>query len=183
MRLDRFLRDSLTGDMHHFDPYLFDVIGRGNGSLISAVLARYPNMRGILFDLGHVVGRTKDNLKSVGLAGRCNIFEGSFFESIPGGSRRLTLPPHHSRLDRPAVCPDSRLLPQSDSRHWQATDRGLRGSRRQRTVLVQRHGHHHARLPRRPRTRRSPVPVTSDGGWLRTQVYYADNIGDQCGGR
>lgn len=61
-------------------------IGGGNGSLIAAVLARYPNMKGILFDLGHVVGRTKDHLKSVGLAGRCNIIEGSFFESIPAGA-------------------------------------------------------------------------------------------------
>ena len=26
MQLDRFLRDSLTGDMHHFDPHLFDVL-------------------------------------------------------------------------------------------------------------------------------------------------------------
>ena len=30
-------------------------IGGGNGSLLSSVLARYPNMKGILFDLGHVV--------------------------------------------------------------------------------------------------------------------------------
>ncbi len=34
-------------------------IGGGNGSLISAVLARYPKMHGILFDLGHVVGGPK----------------------------------------------------------------------------------------------------------------------------
>jgi uncharacterized protein YcbK (DUF882 family) len=25
-QLDRFLRDSLTGDMHHYDPHLFDVL-------------------------------------------------------------------------------------------------------------------------------------------------------------
>jgi len=36
-------------------------IGGGNGSLLSAVLARYPNMKGILFDLGHVVGRAKES--------------------------------------------------------------------------------------------------------------------------
>ena len=61
-------------------------IGGGNGSLISAVLARYPNMMGILFDLGHVVGGTKENLKAAGLAGRCNVIEGSFFETIPAGA-------------------------------------------------------------------------------------------------
>jgi len=61
-------------------------IGGGNGSLISAVLARYPNMTGILFDLGHVVGRAKENLKAAGLAGRCNVIEGSFFETVPAGA-------------------------------------------------------------------------------------------------
>jgi O-methyltransferase domain len=61
-------------------------VGGGNGSLISAVLARYPNLHGILFDLGHVVGRAKENLKSAGLAGRCRVIEGSFFESIPAGA-------------------------------------------------------------------------------------------------
>jgi O-methyltransferase domain len=61
-------------------------IGGGNGSLIAAVLARYPNMKGILFDLGHVVGRAKENLKAAGLDGRCSVIEGSFFETIPGGA-------------------------------------------------------------------------------------------------
>ena len=32
-------------------------IGGGNGSLLTAVLRRYPQLRGILFDLGHVIGR------------------------------------------------------------------------------------------------------------------------------
>jgi hypothetical protein len=61
-------------------------IGGGNGSLISAVLARYPNMKGILFDLGHVIGRAKEHLQAAGLAGRCSVVEGSFFESIPAGA-------------------------------------------------------------------------------------------------
>ena len=61
-------------------------IGGGNGSLISAVLARYPNMQGILFDLGHVAGRAKELLKAAGLAERCIVIEGSFFESIPAGA-------------------------------------------------------------------------------------------------
>jgi len=58
-------------------------VGGGNGSLLSAVLARYPNMKGILFDLGHVAGRAKENLKAASLADRCSVLEGSFFETIP----------------------------------------------------------------------------------------------------
>jgi hypothetical protein len=61
-------------------------VGGGNGSLILAVLERYPNMRGILFDLGYVTGRAKENLKAADLADRCKVMEGSFFEGIPGGA-------------------------------------------------------------------------------------------------
>lgn len=61
-------------------------IGGGNGSLLSAVLARYPNMKGILFDLGHVIGRAKDKLKAAGLAERCTVIEGNFFQNIPAGA-------------------------------------------------------------------------------------------------
>jgi precorrin-6B methylase 2 len=61
-------------------------IGGGNGSLLSAVLQRYPAMKGILFDLGHVVERAKANLQSSGVAERCTVIEGSFFEAIPGGA-------------------------------------------------------------------------------------------------
>jgi O-methyltransferase domain len=61
-------------------------IGGGNGSLLCAVLARYPHMKGILFDLGHVVGRAKEKLKAASLAERCVVMEGSFFDSIPSGA-------------------------------------------------------------------------------------------------
>jgi precorrin-6B methylase 2 len=61
-------------------------IGGGNGSLISGVLKRYPAMRGLLFDLGHVMGRAKANLEAGGLAERCSVMEGSFFETVPAGA-------------------------------------------------------------------------------------------------
>jgi hypothetical protein len=66
-------------------PVLAD-IGGGNGSLISAVLQRYPEMNGILFDLGQVTGRARENLQASGLSSRCSIQEGSFFESVPSGA-------------------------------------------------------------------------------------------------
>ena len=61
-------------------------IGGGNGSLLAAVLRRYPQMRGILFDLGHVVGRARSGMQALGLEQRCSVIEGNFFESIPGGA-------------------------------------------------------------------------------------------------
>ena len=61
-------------------------IGGGNGSLLAGVLQRYPQMRGILFDLGHVVGRATESLAQAGLAARCQVIEGSFFDSVPAGA-------------------------------------------------------------------------------------------------
>jgi hypothetical protein len=61
-------------------------IGGGNGSLLASVLARYPKLQGILFDLGHVVTRARESLKQSGLAERCRVIEGSFFEAVPPGA-------------------------------------------------------------------------------------------------
>ncbi len=58
-------------------------VGGGNGSSLIGILGRYPAMRGILFDLPHVVERARANLEAAGLAGRCEIVGGSFFKPIP----------------------------------------------------------------------------------------------------
>lgn len=60
-------------------------IGGGNGSLLITVLAKYPKMRGILYDLAGVTERAKANLQA-GLADRCQVIGGNFFESIPTGA-------------------------------------------------------------------------------------------------
>jgi hypothetical protein len=61
-------------------------IGGGNGSLLGAVLERYPQMRGMLFDRGHVAERARRSLGERGLSDRCEVLEGSFFESVPAGA-------------------------------------------------------------------------------------------------
>jgi hypothetical protein len=61
-------------------------IGGGNGLLLTAVLRRYPQMHGVLFDLGHVAGRARPGLAAQGLEQRCAVVEGSFFEAIPAGA-------------------------------------------------------------------------------------------------
>ena len=43
-------------------------------------------MKGILFDLPHVIERAKDPIEAAGLANRCELVSGSFFESIPQGA-------------------------------------------------------------------------------------------------
>jgi ubiquinone/menaquinone biosynthesis C-methylase UbiE len=61
-------------------------IGGGNGSLITAVLQRYPKLQGLLFELGHVVERTRENLKAKGVDNRCSVIEGNFFKDLPSGA-------------------------------------------------------------------------------------------------
>ena len=57
-----------------------------NGTVIAAILNRYPNMKGILFDLPHVIERAKTNLASAGVADRCQTLSGNFFEAVPSGA-------------------------------------------------------------------------------------------------
>ena len=61
-------------------------IGGGNASLMIGVLQKHPNLKGLLFDLGHVADRGADNLRSAGLADRCRVERGDFFASIPQGA-------------------------------------------------------------------------------------------------
>ncbi len=60
-------------------------IGGGNGTVLGAVLKKYPAMKGILYDLPGVIERAKKNLADAGLATRCQTIPGSFFESAPPG--------------------------------------------------------------------------------------------------
>ena len=66
-------------------PVLAD-IGGGNGSLLTGVLRKFPAMRGILYDLSGVTERAKAGLQTAGLAERCQVIGGSFFESVPEGA-------------------------------------------------------------------------------------------------
>lgn len=61
-------------------------IGGGNGSNLIGVLQRYPAMKGLLFDLPHVVGRAREGLVRAGLGDRCRVVEGDFFATIPEGA-------------------------------------------------------------------------------------------------
>ena len=63
---------------------LVDVAG-GHGSVLAGILEKYPQMRGILFDLEHVVAGAKPRLERLGLAGRVQLASGDFFQTVPTG--------------------------------------------------------------------------------------------------
>jgi hypothetical protein len=64
-------------------------VGGGNGALLASLLAKYPEMQGILFDQPHVVANADDILRHV--ADRCRVVPGSFFESVPEGGDAYVL--------------------------------------------------------------------------------------------
>jgi hypothetical protein len=61
-------------------------VGGGLGTNLTAALGRYPAMRGLLFDRPHVVERARPVLEAAGVAGRCAVAGGDFFEAVPGGA-------------------------------------------------------------------------------------------------
>ena len=61
-------------------------VGGGEGGLLATILAANPALRGVLFDLPHVVAAAGALLKRAGLADRCEVVGGSFFETVPKGA-------------------------------------------------------------------------------------------------
>lgn len=60
-------------------------VGGGHGALMASVLERHPAMRGVVFDLPHVIEGTKKALQAGGLDARCEAIGGDFFAAVPGG--------------------------------------------------------------------------------------------------
>jgi hypothetical protein len=62
-------------------------VGGGNGSLLAAILKANPKLKGVLFDLPSVSARAKQDrhVTAKGIAERCTLESGSFFEAVPKG--------------------------------------------------------------------------------------------------
>jgi hypothetical protein len=93
-------------------------VGGGNGNGIAAVLQRYPNVAGVLFDLPSVI---QDGGSALGEhATRCELVGGNFFETVPEGDVYLLSHVIHDwdrercitilRNCREAMFPEGRIL-------------------------------------------------------------------------
>jgi hypothetical protein len=60
-------------------------VGGGRGALIRAFLRAYPKATGILFDRPPVIEALSRSIEAMGLANRCHLVAGDFFETIPAG--------------------------------------------------------------------------------------------------
>lgn len=61
-------------------------VGGGEGALLATILSANPMMRGVLFDRPHVVAEAGPLLERAGVASRCEITAGSFFDAVPAGA-------------------------------------------------------------------------------------------------
>ena len=63
---------------------LIDIAG-GQGRLLAGVLQNNPSMRGILFDLPHVIAGARDIVGGTSVSDRVEFVTGDFFVSVPAG--------------------------------------------------------------------------------------------------
>jgi SAM-dependent methyltransferase len=61
-------------------------VGCGNGTVLLATLKRHGGLRGVFFDLPHVVERAEAGIKAAGLGNRFEIAKGDMFEAVPPGA-------------------------------------------------------------------------------------------------
>ena len=60
-------------------------IGGGQGLMIASLLFRYPQCRGIVFDLPQTQIQATKIIEDYGITDRCQFIAGSFFDNIPTG--------------------------------------------------------------------------------------------------
>jgi hypothetical protein len=63
---------------------LVDVAG-GHGMLLTSILQKHREMRGILFDLPHVIEGARPVIEAAGVTDRCATRSGDFFKDVPAG--------------------------------------------------------------------------------------------------
>lgn len=60
-------------------------VGGGKGALLAAILKANPGVRGMLFDQPAVIAGAQARIAAEGLAERCRLVGGDFFEAVPPG--------------------------------------------------------------------------------------------------
>lgn len=60
-------------------------VGGGSGNLLGTILKAHPDLRGVLFDRQHVAAEAESRLAAEGLADRCQVVSGDFFQAVPEG--------------------------------------------------------------------------------------------------
>jgi ubiquinone/menaquinone biosynthesis C-methylase UbiE len=60
-------------------------VGGGRGTLMAAILRKYPQARGVVLDLPHVIELGRRHIDDQGFKDRCDLVAGDFFKEVPAG--------------------------------------------------------------------------------------------------
>jgi hypothetical protein len=95
-------------------------LGGGHGTLLTAILRGQPDLTGTLFDQPDVIDGALGTLEQAGVADRCQLVAGDFFESVPSADAYLLAHVVHDWPDaeatrilgncRRCIAPDGRLV-------------------------------------------------------------------------
>ena len=61
-------------------------VGGGDGSLLLSLLRHHSSLLGVLFDLPHIIAGAESRVDASGMAPRCEVTGGDFFDSVPAGA-------------------------------------------------------------------------------------------------
>lgn len=83
--ISRGQKDSITSQYDFSAVRTVVDVGGGKGTVLADLVAKHSHMRGVLFDQPHVVPEAAELFKTAGVADRCEIVAGDFFQEVPCG--------------------------------------------------------------------------------------------------
>jgi hypothetical protein len=87
-----FADGAVTSILDAYDFSAIDTLidlGGAHGHLLTSILARYPAVNGIVFDIEPMLDGARSRLQREGLADRCQAVTGNFFVEVPPGDAYL----------------------------------------------------------------------------------------------
>ncbi|MQA12068.1 MAG: methyltransferase [Pseudonocardiaceae bacterium] len=73
----------------HYDFSQFTTVtdvGGGDGTLLTAILKRHPDLQGVVFDTAEGAAPAAETVRAAGLSGRCTVATGDFCDAVPAGA-------------------------------------------------------------------------------------------------
>ncbi len=86
VNLTRPVAQAAARDLDWNDVSLAVDVGGGAGELIATLLFHHGHMRGVVQDLPHAAPLARAHLERSGVAARCEVVSGSFFDSMPAAA-------------------------------------------------------------------------------------------------
>jgi predicted transcriptional regulator len=95
-KVSKVFNEAMTGFSQMFAPAVLDAydfswlngktladVGGGHGFVLTSILKKYPEIRGVLADLEHVLAGAPEMIRKAGVESRCSTHDCDFFQSVP----------------------------------------------------------------------------------------------------